>query len=237
MTEQSTKTPRDYTPPSGLPPELFRWHVFQVGDFLPDGWIEELLALAERKSERREFRATTVVTAREADDGPIPIDAVDGDHLAAEVPWLVDLYRGWFAEIGATLGDSTIYPSNNHKVALSLNIQTGTTARYPCHVDSNPLEGLLYLTDCDTNTGGELVVGLDPATSNVEEVDRHCELIYPRAGQLFFFDARRHAHYVRPLRQEGAMRAVVTMNYYSESCPETRRPAGLDEQLFTGLDT
>ncbi|WP_173019447.1 2OG-Fe(II) oxygenase [Streptomyces alkaliphilus] len=214
-----------------MPPELFRWHVFQVGDFLPDGWIEELLAIAERKSQRRDFRPT-MVTAREADPGPIPITAVDGDHLAAEAPWLADLYRGWFAEIGATLGDPTIYPSDNHKVALSLNIQTGTATRYPCHVDSNPLEGLLYLTDCDTDTGGELVVGLDPNTSNVDEVERHCELLYPRAGQLFFFDARRHAHYVRPLRREGAVRAVVTMNYYSASCPETQRPAGLDEQLF-----
>ncbi|MFC4244872.1 2OG-Fe(II) oxygenase [Gryllotalpicola reticulitermitis] len=175
-------------------------------------------------------------TAREASDGPIPIVAVDGDQLAREVPWLADLYRNWFADLAKTFGDLTVRASDNPKVALSLNVQSGPVDRYPCHVDSNPVEGLLYLTDCDVNTGGELVVGLDPDASSVEQVDANCALIYPRAGQLFFFDARRNAHYVRPMRQDGVTRAVVTMNYYTESCPEATRPPGLDEQLFVSAD-
>ena len=67
---------------------------------------------------------------------------------------------------------------------------------------------------------------------NVAGVDADRAVIYPRRGQLYFFDARAHAHYVEPMRTD-ALRAVLTMNYYSPSCPETARPAGLDEQLFT----
>lgn len=224
-----------YTAPEGVPNGLFRWNVFQIGDYLPDGWIGELLSIADRKAQTREFRPT-MSTAREAGDGIIPIVAVDGDELAREATWIGDLYRSWFTELAKTFGDPTVRPSDNAKVALSLNVQSGPVDRYPCHVDSNPVEGLLYLTDCDINTGGELVVGLDPEASSVEEVDANCALIYPRAGQLFFFDARRNAHYVRPMRQEGAIRAVVTMNYYTDSCPEETRPTGLDEQLFVAAE-
>ncbi|HEY0452750.1 2OG-Fe(II) oxygenase [Actinophytocola sp.] len=214
----------------------FHWHVFEVGRQLPAGWIDELLALAAARGTVREFQPTAVTTAREAADETIPIEAVDGDVLAEATPWIPRLYRGAFRLLGAGLAGEEVYPSANAKVALSLNVQRANAARYPCHVDSNPLEGLLYLTDCTVDTGGELVVGLDENARSIEEVDADCTLVYPRAGQLLFFDARRNPHYVRPLRSPDAVRAVVTMNYYSASCPETARPDGLDDQLFVGDD-
>lgn len=75
-------------------------------------------------------------------------------------------------------------------------------------------------------------MALDPTASNVAEVDANCTLIYPKAGQLLFFDARKNPHYVRPLIRPDVVRAVVTMNYYSDSCPESARPEGLDRELF-----
>jgi hypothetical protein len=95
------------------------------------------------------------------------------------------------------------------------------------------MQGLLYLTTCTEETGGALVVARDTTARDTTEVDADAMRIYPSAGQLYFFDARRHAHYVEPLRRDDALRAVLTMNYYSPSCPETLRPAGLDEQLFS----
>lgn len=224
-TEQSTFNPDTVVP-------AFHWHVFDVGSSLPTGWIQHLLEVSERHAVARDFKPT-MSTAREPQGTTIPIEAVDGDVLAAEVPWLRSLYYGAFRKLGQSLVSDEVQPSTNLKVALSLNVQRGNGVRYPCHVDSNPVEGLLYLTDCDEHTGGELAVARDAGARTTEEVDADCMLIYPKAGQLLFFDARRNPHYVRPLRDSNVVRAVVTMNYYSDACPESGRPAGLDEQLFT----
>ena len=60
--------------------------------------------------------------------------------------------------------------------------------RLECHVDSNPLTGLLFCTD--HVRGGELVVAHDTAAEGLAEIDRACSVIRPQAGQLIFFDAR-----------------------------------------------
>ncbi|MEU7894064.1 2OG-Fe(II) oxygenase [Nonomuraea sp. NPDC049152] len=209
----------------------FHWHVYDVGTSLPVGWIRQLLEVSERRAVARDFKPT-MSTAREEQGTIIPIEAVDGDVLAAEVPWLRQLYYGAFQKLGQSLVSDEVQPSADLKVALSLNVQRGNGVRYPCHVDSNPVEGLLYLTDCTEQTGGALAVARNAGASTKEEVDADCALIYPRAGQLLFFDARRNPHYVRPLHNPNGVRAVVTMNYYSDACPESMRPVGLDDQLF-----
>ena len=69
--------------------------------------------------------------------------------------------------------------------------------RFECHVDSNPLTGLLFCTD--HSAGGELVIAHDPTAADVTSVERDCSVIRPHAGHLIFFDARHHPHYARPL--------------------------------------
>lgn len=99
-------------------------------------------------------------------------------------------------------------------------------------VDSNPIEGLLYFTSHPPGAGGELVVARNSAATSVEEVDADCAEVFPFAGHLLFFDARRFPHYVRRLTSAGAMRVVAAMNYYTPSCDESQRPADLNEHLF-----
>ena len=66
--------------------------------------------------------------------------------------------------------------------------------RFECHIDSNPLTGLLFCTD--HLTGGELVFAHDAEAADIAAVERDCSVIRPHAGHLIFFDARRHPHYV-----------------------------------------
>ncbi|MGY2062449.1 2OG-Fe(II) oxygenase, partial [Nocardia gipuzkoensis] len=108
--------------------------------------------------------------------------------------------------------------------------------RYECHVDTNPIEALLYCTTHLSGEGGEVVVSNRGDVRSIEEIEADCAVIEPRAGQLLFFDAREHSHYVRQLTDPDAVRVVVAMNYYTESSPEWEvRPPDLNRHL-TGAD-
>ena len=61
-----------------------------------------------------------------------------------------------------------IYPADDQRYAILMNVQEGTD-RYECHVDTNPVEALLYVTDHPQGTGGELVVTNDVDARSVAE--------------------------------------------------------------------
>ena len=102
--------------------------------------------------------------------------------------------------------------------------------RFECHVDSNPLTGLLFCTD--HQSGGELVIANDTEAEGLAGVDRDCSVIRPRAGHLIFFDARQYPHYARALTADSETRIVAVMNFYTESCPESTRPRELNRHLY-----
>ena len=104
--------------------------------------------------------------------------------------------------------------------------------RFECHVDSNPLTGLLFCTDHLTGAGGELVFAHDPTAADIDAVERDCSVIRPQAGHLIFFDGREHPHYARPLLSRSDVRIVAVMNFYTESFPESTRPQELNHHLF-----
>jgi hypothetical protein len=104
--------------------------------------------------------------------------------------------------------------------------------RFECHVDSNPLTGLLFCTDHPVGAGGELVFGHDPDAADIGAVERDCTVIRPHAGHVIFFDGRRYPHYARPLTSESDVRIVAVMNFYTQSCPESTRPPELNRHLF-----
>ncbi|WP_353895552.1 2OG-Fe(II) oxygenase [Glycomyces tritici] len=104
--------------------------------------------------------------------------------------------------------------------------------RYEAHVDSNPLQGLLYVTDHPPGAGGELVVAQCYDASGITQIEENSAQIYPKAGYLVLFDARKHAHYVRSLRSSDAVRVVAAMNFYTPDSPESSRPTDLTKHLF-----
>jgi hypothetical protein len=94
------------------------------------------------------------------------------------------------------------------------------------------LTGLLFCTDHPVGAGGELVFGHDPDAADIGAVERERSVIRPHAGHAIFFDGRLHPHYARPLASESDVRIVAVMNFYTQSCPESGRPADLNRHLF-----
>jgi hypothetical protein len=209
----------------------FCWTTCDVASLLPDNWRDKVRRVAENADFRRYPR--TPYLSREAGDVESVIRGrVRADTLHARLPWLYQLYRSEFLELAAQAWKEPVQAASDDRYGVVLNVQRGKTMRFECHVDSNPLTGLLFLTDHPAG-GGELAIGNDPAVVGVEALDRDCTLITPRAAQLIFFDGKTYAHYARELSMEEDERIVAVMNFYTESCPESAtRPDGLNRHLF-----
>ncbi len=211
--------------------DRFSWRSYDLETILPSGWQSLILKVSE------EAVAKTLkprsVTSREGDpDLSIPALTVNGEVVRQQLPWLYDLYKQLFRDLAQLSSLEPVQCAENPIYGATLNVQRGVKMRYECHVDSNPIEGLLYVTDHPKGTGGELVVANDPLASSVAHVEADCSVVYPASGNLIFFDARRFAHYVRPLKSEDSQRVVLAMNFYTPSCPESSRPSDLNSHLF-----
>jgi hypothetical protein len=162
----------------------------------------------------------------------IPRGRVHADHVRHRLPWLYRLYRGYLLKLARQTRTERVIPARDYRYGVVLNVQRGTEMRFECHVDSNPLTGLLFCTDHPAGAGGELVFAHDPDAAEIGAVEQDCTVIRPHAGQVIFFDGRRYPHYARPLTSESDMRIVAVMNFYTESCPESTRPPELNRHLF-----
>ncbi len=208
----------------------FSWLSFDVSSALPTGWRDEIEKVA-RNDRIIKHLVPPHSTSREGSDvRSLQVMTVRGLTVWERLPWLVDIYRGYFRELYREATGREIYPTEDRRYAVVMNVQEGTD-RYECHVDTNPVEALLYVTDHPRGTGGELVVANNVDARSVEEVDKDCSVLYPVSGQLVFFDARRFPHYVRALRKP-ALRVAVGMNYYTDECPEETRPQDLNDYLY-----
>jgi len=208
----------------------FSWLSFDVSTAMPTGWREEIEKVA-RNERITKHLIPPHSTSREASDvTSIQVMTVRGATVWERLPWLTDLYRDYFRVLYEEATGRRLYPTDDRRYAVVMNVQEGTD-RYECHVDTNPVEALLYVTDHPRGTGGELVVANNVDARSVAEVDEDCSILYPSSGQLVFFDARRFPHYVRALR-EPALRVAVGMNYYTDECPEATRPRDLNDYLY-----
>jgi Rps23 Pro-64 3,4-dihydroxylase Tpa1-like proline 4-hydroxylase len=156
---------------------------------------------------------------------------VAGDVLLREAPWLFDLYETEFLRRAQQFAGVPTYTAKSPLYAINLNVQWGQGMVYECHVDSNPVQGMLYTATLENADGGALVVGLNPEAKSIEEVDADCQEIHPKANHLVLFDARYNPHYVRPMT-EGHARVAVAMNFYTDESPEAARPKDLSKHLF-----
>jgi hypothetical protein len=207
----------------------FRWTTFDMTDSLPLNWRREISAVAD-DADFREFPRTPVLT-REAPEVPyIARGRVHADQVRDRLPWLHAAYHGDFLRLARQACPERVVAARDDRYGIVLNVQQGMAMRFECHVDSNPLTGLLFCTD--HSAGGELVVAHDQAAADIAAVERNCSVIRPHAGHLIFFDARDHPHYARPLTVASDTRIVAVMNFYTESSPESTRPAELNRHLY-----
>lgn len=212
--------------------ETFAWSTFDVRSLLPANWQSDILDVAGSAAKARVLRPTST-TSRESDPYlRLPTLTVGGEDVRRLLPWLASLYEGAFCELAQGCARLPVRTAHDPRYGAVINVKRGTRMRYECHVDSNPLEGLLYVTTHPPSSGGELVVSNRGDVPSCEAVDADCSIIHPVAGHLVFFDASAHSHYVRPLIDAGDTRVVVAMNFYTPALPEDSRPADLNRHLF-----
>jgi hypothetical protein len=207
----------------------FHWTTFDLNGILPAGWQRDVSAAAG-DADFREFPRTPVLSREATDVLRIRRGRVHADQVRKSLPWLHQSYRSVFLELARKARAERVMAARDERYGVVLNVQRGTAERFECHIDSNPLTGLLFCTS--HAAGGELVFAHDPDAASVDAVERDCSVIRPQEGHLIFFDARRHPHYARPLVSASDVRVVAVMNFYTESCPEDTRPRELNRHLY-----
>jgi hypothetical protein len=208
----------------------FCWTAFDVTSLLPGDWHDDI-SMAAAEADFREFPRTPVLSRETLDVLHITRGRLHADTVQQNLPWLYKLYRNEFSELATQAWGEPVDTAFDDRYGVVLNVQKGTAMRFECHVDSNPVTGLLFLTDHPAG-GAELVVSHDPAAVGVAELERDCSLIRPQAGQLIFFDGKTYPHYARAVAAEHDVRVVAVMNFYTRSHPESTRPAELNRHLF-----
>jgi hypothetical protein len=213
----------------------FSWTTFDLNSQLPANWQEDVRAAAV-DADIREFPRTPILSREAEHVAHIPRGRLHAEQVRLSLPWLYDFYRGYFLELARKTRAERVLPAADDRYGVVLNVQSGTTMRFECHVDSNPLTGLLFCTDHPAGAGGELVVGNDINATGIAAINRNCSVIRPQAGQLIFFEGSQHPHYARSLSSGSDTRVVAVMNFYTKSRPESTRPPELNRHLF-GQDT
>lgn len=215
-----------------LRPLPFLWHCVDLRSELPENWQSDAVDVARRFSAERTLVPTSVTSREASTDLRIPVLTVGGARLRDALPWLYELYRTRLRLIAQQLTGEEVSVANDVRYGINLNVQRGRSMRYECHVDSNPIQGMLYFTDHPPGTGGELVVSNRGDVKGREEVDADAACIYPVAGHLLLFDARKHTHYVEGVQDGEGWRVAAAMNFYTTSAPESQRPSDLNRHLF-----
>jgi hypothetical protein len=208
----------------------FRWDSQNAASLLPPAWDLELIDVAKNFKTGRALLPPHSTSREHPSVTSLVVHGVGGRVVQERLPWLVDLYRTKFREVGEQFRGEPLTTAVDPRYAVVLNVEV-RGERYECHVDTNPVEGLLYVTDHPRGTGGELAVAKDINARSKEEIDANCVELYPKKGELVFFDGRFHPHYMRPLKV-GEIRVAVAMNYYTQATPESTRPPDLNEYLY-----
>jgi hypothetical protein len=206
------------------------WPKIDVTNILPEDWQDDIKRVAA-EADFQEFPRTPVLSREAQNVAHISRGRVHAHQVQQRLPWLYKLYRTDFLDLVQGTSEQTVVPALDDRYGVVLNVQHGKKMRFECHVDSNPLTGLLFCTD-HPGGGGELVFGHDPAAADVESVERNRTVISPRAGQLVVFDGQHYPHYARPLLTDSEVRVVAVMNFYTESRPESTRPSELNRHLY-----
>ncbi len=213
----------------GRMPSRFRWTTFDLNECLPAGWQEDIQKVAT-DADFHEFPRTPILSREAIEVQRIPRGRVHAAQVRDRLPWLYRGYRGEFRDMAAAACEEPVAAAKDDRYGVVLNVQRGTTMRFECHIDSNPLTGVLFCTD--HASGGELVFANNAGATDIAAVEQDCSVIRPHSGHVIFFDARRHPHYARPLIAPSDLRIVAVMNFYTESCPESTRPSALNRHLY-----
>ncbi|MGA4604206.1 2OG-Fe(II) oxygenase family protein [Pseudoalteromonas maricaloris] len=208
----------------------FKYFSFDLKGYFSDDVINNIRMFALANMENVKLQPDSVTSRESENVKNIDSLVVDGNKIRKSFPFLFDLYENEVLElVRNSFFDNPVLASND-LYAINLNIQYGNSMRYECHVDSNPIQGVLYLTE--HTEGGELIVSHEQSAVGVDEISLNCVTIKPEVGMLYLFDGRKNPHFVNSLKKEKDLRIAVTMNFYTNECNEEQRPTDLNEHLF-----
>lgn len=212
--------------------ERFHWTGFDVRGLLPRDWRDRVADVAQSQASVRQFPRTPILSREDPRVVGVIRGRVYAEVVKRELRWLYDLYHSEFAALAGIHAGEPVQTARDDRYGVVLNLQRGPSMRFECHVDSNPIAGVLFCTDHAADGGGELVFSHDRGADSVAAVERDCSAIRSTAGQLIFFGGRDHPHYVRPLAGADDVRIAAVMNFYLPSYPESTRPRQLNDHLF-----
>jgi hypothetical protein len=187
--------------------------------------LGQMAAVAAQQASPAVLRGD-IDTSLEEPDTRIAYRLLDGVGVRAHLPELDRLYREEFLDIAERACGYPLVTSPDLRNGVNVNVIEGTAGRYEWHFDSNPLTGLLVLTESNLQLGGRLLFG------RTKEAQIALSL---HVGQLLLFDARKVAHSVEPL-QSNWTRLTAPMNYFAKGAPVVR-PPGIDEALYGQTST
>ncbi len=124
----------------------FHWTTFDLNGRLPERWQDDI-GVAAAAADFHEFPRTPVLSREAAQVEHISRGRVHADRVRSGLPWLYELYRGRFLELAGQACPEHVAAAQDDRYGLVLNVQRGSEMRFECHVDSNPLTGLLFCTD------------------------------------------------------------------------------------------
>ena len=116
----------------------FQWITFDVNGLLPPRWQEDVRELAI-DADFHKFPKTPVVSREAAHVTHISRGRVHADQVRLRLSWLHELYTHEFLELAREAWTECAVPAHDSRYGLVLNVQRGTSMRFECHVDSNPL--------------------------------------------------------------------------------------------------
>lgn len=192
---------------------------------LPPRWDSDILGVVTAHGVETILTGSGSTSRERRSNHQMRVRVADGPAVKEHLPWLWDLYATYLKEVSASWFGRPLYTANRIHTTVNINHLAGRGARYEWHVDSNPVTGLLFVTDAPIGFGGSLVFQPNNMTRSI---------VRPKAGTFICFDAREIPHCVTPLRTDG-IRISVPMNYY-ESATEQLRPVDLDEQIYSPAD-
>ena len=140
----------------------FLWHSFNISHYLIDevgpDWESQLIQFALQNVNVIKLSPTNTTSREDDATHELQNAVVDGTKIRKSAPWLFDLYRTKFRDFAELATQKRAICAKEDVYAINLNVQIGNRMRYECHVDSNPIQGMLYVTSHPVGQGGDLVV-------------------------------------------------------------------------------
>lgn len=154
-----------------------------------------------------------------SEGGDSNYQVLDGDHITARHGWLIEWYRAMRYMVEGVVG-TELETSPHRRSAVNIKYYSAHTGCQGFHYDTNPITGLVWLTDFGAPT-----VLTDLKGERVE--------IHPHAGSMMILGGKRLLHGV-PAGETDQSRVTVVMNYYHRG--RTDRPDWIDRAIYENVD-